>query len=358
MKIKKIAAAALALALITPVSSSFAEGKKGVYIGFVDGFNFTDDSDISGTGVSTEADFDKGAIYIPAVGYRYGNGFRTEFEGAYRKNSVDDLSGALNGTGRVKAKSLMANLLYDIDLNSHFNKRSRFMPYIGAGVGMARVDFDGVRPVGGVRIDDEDDVFAYQGIAGVSYWLSEALEIALEYRYFATQDPDLRTAAGVNVESEYSNHGALFGLRWNFGGPRKVAQVDRPMPVAQPVATPVVAPKPAKPALPKTFIVFFDWDASTLTPEATRILTEAAAYVQSSGSVRIEATGHADKSGSAVYNMGLSERRAAAVEAKLVALGIGSDEIGTVAKGETDPLVPTADGVREPQNRRVEILLK
>lgn len=351
MKIKNIAAAALAMALIMPVSSSFAEEKKGVYIGFVDGFNFTTDSDISGPAISTEADFDKGAVYVPAIGYRYGNGLRTEFEGAYRKNSVDDLSGVLNGTGRVKAKSLMANLIYDFNLNS------RFMPYIGAGAGMARVDFDGVRPVGGVRIDDEDDVFAYQGIAGVSYWLSDALELALEYRYFATQDPDLRTAAGVNVESEYSNHGALFGLRWNFGGPRKMAQAE-PMPVAQPIAAPAPAPEPVKPALPKTFIVFFDWDQSVLTPEATRILTEAAAYAQSSGSVRIEATGHADKSGSAVYNMGLSERRAAAVQAKLVALGIGADEIGTIAKGETDPLVPTADGVREPQNRRVEILLK
>lgn len=67
------------------------------------------------------------------------------------------------------------------------------------------------------------------------------------------------------------------------------------------------------------------------------------------------ATGHTDTSGSAIYNEDLSERRATAVKDALVLQGIPADSITTVGKGKTDPLVPTEDGVREPQNRRVEI---
>ncbi|MDY0240902.1 MAG: OmpA family protein, partial [Rhodospirillaceae bacterium] len=57
------------------------------------------------------------------------------------------------------------------------------------------------------------------------------------------------------------------------------------------------------------------------------------------------------------YNMALSLRRANAVKAELVKLGIPANEISVVGKGKADPLVPTADGVREPQNRRVQINL-
>ena len=71
---------------------------------------------------------------------------------------------------------------------------------------------------------------------------------------------------------------------------------------------------------------------------------------------RINLTGHADRAGSDAYNVRLSQRRAEAVKAELVRLGFNANDISVVAKGEADPLVPTADGVREPKNRRVEIL--
>jgi outer membrane protein OmpA-like peptidoglycan-associated protein len=68
-------------------------------------------------------------------------------------------------------------------------------------------------------------------------------------------------------------------------------------------------------------------------------------------------TGHADRSGSDAYNMALSLRRANAVKDQLVREGIAANQIVVVGRGESQPLVPTADGVREPQNRRVEIVL-
>ncbi len=77
---------------------------------------------------------------------------------------------------------------------------------------------------------------------------------------------------------------------------------------------------------------------------------------RSLGNVRIVTTGHTDLSGSAAYNQGLSQRRADAVRAEQVRLGLTGYDIQTVARGESDPLVATPDGVREPQNRRVQIV--
>ncbi|MBR0674699.1 OmpA family protein [Roseomonas alkaliterrae] len=73
---------------------------------------------------------------------------------------------------------------------------------------------------------------------------------------------------------------------------------------------------------------------------------------------RIEVNGHTDTSGPARYNQGLSERRAAAVAAELVRLGVPRHEIVTRGLGQTQPMVPTPDNTREPQNRRVEIVLR
>ena len=72
--------------------------------------------------------------------------------------------------------------------------------------------------------------------------------------------------------------------------------------------------------------------------------------------VKITLTGHADRSGPAGYNQRLSVRRANAAKAVLVQLGVDAKNITAIGKGETQPLVPTADGVREPRNRRVEIM--
>ena len=113
----------------------------------------------------------------------------------------------------------------------------------------------------------------------------------------------------------------------------------------------VVAPAP----IPGPFIVFFDWDRSDITPEAASILDNAAAAYQQTGSANVTLAGNADKSGSDQYNVGLSQRRADAVRSYMVGRGIPDGTISTEAFGEGRPLVETADGVREPQNRRVEI---
>lgn len=105
------------------------------------------------------------------------------------------------------------------------------------------------------------------------------------------------------------------------------------------------------------YLVFFDWNKSTLTAAGRSVVAEAAAAYQGAGQAQIEVVGHTDTSGSASYNLKLSERRADTVRAELVRLGVPATSIATIGRGQDDLLVPTADFVREPQNRRVEIVL-
>ena len=116
-------------------------------------------------------------------------------------------------------------------------------------------------------------------------------------------------------------------------------------------------PPPPPVAAPQSFMVFFDWDRSNLSQQAVQTIGQAAAAFKSRGSARITATGHTDTSGPESYNMALSLRRANAVKNELVRQGVPADAITVIGKGESNPLVATGDGVREPQNRRVEIVM-
>jgi outer membrane protein OmpA-like peptidoglycan-associated protein len=119
---------------------------------------------------------------------------------------------------------------------------------------------------------------------------------------------------------------------------------------------PPAAPPPPPPV--RNFLVFFDFDKSTLTPRAMDIVKEAARVAKSGQSAKVTCTGHTDTVGPARYNMALSLRRASAVKDALVREGVAAGTIAVVGRGEESLLVPTKEGVREPQNRRVEILVQ
>jgi iron complex outermembrane receptor protein len=137
-------------------------------------------------------------------------------------------------------------------------------------------------------------------------------------------------------------------LAYNWGAPP-------PPPAEMPVPPPPVAPAPI-PA--RTYLVFFDWDRADLTARAKQIVASAAEASTHVATTQIEVNGYTDLSGTAAYNQKLSVRRAMTVKAELVHDGVAANEIDIHGFGETHPLVPTAKGVREPQNRRVEIILK
>jgi OOP family OmpA-OmpF porin len=195
-------------------------------------------------------------------------------------------------------------------------------------------------------VNGHTDAFAYQVIAGAEYGFTPALKLGLDYRYFSAQDAKYGGAAFLKV-GDYDEHSILFTVRYSFGSPPPaVAQV----PPAQP------APPPAQAA--RNYTVYFDFDRSDITPDAKPILQRAASDAKAGNATRIQVTGHTDRSGPDSYNQKLSERRAASVKAELIRDGVPANEIVTVGRGESDPAVPTPDGVREPRNRRVVIELQ
>jgi OmpA-OmpF porin, OOP family len=119
---------------------------------------------------------------------------------------------------------------------------------------------------------------------------------------------------------------------------------------------PAAAPPP--PPAPPTFMVFFDWDRSNLSSQALNTIQQAATAFKTRGAARVTATGHTDTSGPEAYNMALSLRRANAVKDALVRNGVPAQAITVIGMGEKGLLVQTGDGVREPQNRRVEIVIQ
>lgn len=132
----------------------------------------------------------------------------------------------------------------------------------------------------------------------------------------------------------------------------------RPPPPPPPAYGPAPAAAPAPLASQgRSFRVFFEFDKATLSREGERVVREAADTYRRTGAARIEVTGYTDLSGTPRYDLGLSQRRAATVRAALVAQGIPANSIAERWRGKDDPLVHTADGVREPRNRRVDIVL-
>jgi outer membrane protein OmpA-like peptidoglycan-associated protein len=132
----------------------------------------------------------------------------------------------------------------------------------------------------------------------------------------------------------------------------------RPPPPPPPVygPAPTAAPAPLA-SQARSFRVFFEFDKASLSREAERIVREAADAYRRTGTARVEVVGYTDLSGTRQYDLGLSQRRAQSVRAALVAQGVPVNSITQRWRGKDDPLVATPDGVREPQNRRVDIVI-
>ena len=98
--------------------------------------------------------------------------------------------------------------------------------------------------------------------------------------------------------------------------------------------------------------MFFEWDKSDITPDASSILDNAITQYQNCGNAQVMLAGHADRSGSDAYNVALSQRRADSVKAYMTAHAIPAGVISTEAFGESRPLVATADGGNDEKKRR------
>ncbi len=280
------------------------------------------------------------------LGYAFQNGFRLEGELGHRFNQIEPTP-TIDAGGDVHAWSAMANLFYD------FNRGGRLEPYIGIGVGAARINqgaVDAVPPPTFIA-DGEDTVLAYQGIVGFAVGLGEQWDLDVGYRYFVADGAEYQRTANTG-ESDYEHQALTVGLRYQF------ASAAPPLPPV--VQQPPPPPPPVQPATAcptSEFVVYFEWDRSNLNQAALETIDAAVNRARQCNVGGIVVVGHTDTSGSPTYNQGLSERRASVVRDALVARGIGAGSIQTQARGEGDLARPTRDGVREPLNRRTAVTI-
>lgn len=187
-------------------------------------YTMADDFDFRVAPGSIATELDDGWGFGAALGTRLGqqaaaSHWRVEGELTFRSNDVD--SHSLNGgaplagaTGKVESTAIMLNALYDLTTGG------AFVPYAGGGVGLAMIDAKnfGVSTIPAV-LDDDDTVLAYQLIAGAGYRLSPGTELFAEYRWFATESPDVTTSAAtgaVDTSIDYQTNNIMVGARFNF----------------------------------------------------------------------------------------------------------------------------------------------
>jgi OOP family OmpA-OmpF porin len=353
MKFRLALAAATCLAL--PIVAH-AQPVTGPYVNIGAGTTILNPTNVS---VPQNANNGSRALYretysgVAGAGYGFGDGFRVELEGDYFRNTAhkfDNNDGTQTPvTGAQKTYGAMANVYYDISVGLPI------FPYVGAGVGYQWSKLNTDIRSGNATIAGTYGSIAYNVIGGVAYPIPmvPGLSLTAEYRFMQTtaNKKFLASYNGVPVTSvkfgQQSSHTFLLGLRYQIFPPAPPAPPPAPVPVAAP------APAPAK-----TYLVFFDWDKYNLTPRALDIIAQAASDSKSQSTTTIAVNGYTDTSGTPVYNQGLSVRRAKAVAAQLVTDGVPESEITAQGFGDTDLLVPTGPGVREPQNRRVQIVLQ
>ena len=346
----------------------YIEGAGGVMI--VEDVQF----DINGNLNNAEAGYDVGYDFGASVGHDFGI-FRLEAEASYRAADADTLSAGSLGipaiatrtqfqstfpaAGEINMLSFMLNGMFD------FGPDDGLQGFVGGGIGVARVDVEGtINTTGPGFINDSDTGLAWQLLAGVRAPLSDNWDVGLRYRYFNAEDVNLVDTRGFDLVSDVKSHSILGTITNNFGGapepievapppPPPVAVVPPPPP---PVTRPPVAPPPAPPPCNTgPYIVFFDFDESAITAEAANTLDQAVSAYANCGTASVMLAGHTDRAGSVRYNIGLAERRNTAVATYLTGKGIPGSRISSAALGESQPRVDTPDGVREQENRRVEV---
>jgi outer membrane protein OmpA-like peptidoglycan-associated protein/opacity protein-like surface antigen len=400
---------AIAAALSTTVLAGPALARDGaIYIGGDFGAMIVEDSEVSFTPGNTagsvgnvQIGFDEGFDGSGFIGYDFG-AFRLEAEVSYKQADTEELitSGIVlpgttgttglftGGNGDVSVLSGMINGLLD------FGDEDGLSGFVGGGAGMAKVDVNGVNAFTntGLVLDDSDTRFAWQVLAGVRQALSPNVDIHLKYRFFNVDDLEMVGFGGRAAAVDLRTHSLVGGITFNFGGPRiaeclapnfldasgvctappvqivcppgtqlsgdACVAIERPPEVMYtdcPDGTRVVQGQPCPAIAIPPAIVFFDWDKDVLTDQARNTLNNVAENYRRGGQTQVVLAGHADRSGSDAYNAGLSQRRANRVRDYLVTQGVPGGSMTTQAFGEERPRVETADGVREPDNRRVEI---
>jgi len=332
------------------------------------------------------ARYDSGFNAGGRLGIQYGP-LRVEEEYSYRHNGLSSF-GAFFGPnsntlfqGQRNTNSIMTNFIYDFTIGWPVT------PHIGFGIGaLENVDSISLNPVtlaglprttvsgpggvigvigattpfpsptlGGTFLKQSTWNFGYQAIAGFRYDINPLLAFDLDYRYLASTQPTFSPNKGVAPFPPFGFQGSFVKYTSGYNTQNIVASLTMKF-GAPPAPPPPAPPAPPPPPTHQVYLVFFDWDKYNITPEGQQIIQLAANQYHSGGHVTLQVTGYTDTTGSAGYNQRLSERRANAVAAALERLGVPRSDMVVAGRGMNDLRVPTPPGVREPQNRRVEIV--
>ena len=402
MKAILMAGAALAAALAT--TGAQAAQPDGFYAAIDGGYHEANNGGIhtrssanafDGVPYEFKFSYDNSFAGFARLGYQLQPHWRVEIEGSYRDGGLSAVRGSSNRavpnslcnpgvvrsaanptcgdpTGHLDAYSGMGNVIYDILPNSKID------PFVGVGVGISYLDtkvngqFNAIPgaitaanpAIQNLNVDNSSTSFAYQALAGLTYHVTDRLSVDATYRYFRTADQKFNSVGSApggiqpgTFRGHYDDSSASLGVRWNFG-PEAAPPPPPPPPPGPPPPPPPPTEAPPPPAAApeaRQFVVYFPFDQSILTTDAQAVVQAAANYATQGAATRIVVVGHTDTSGSARYNVRLSERRARTVADALVGLGVSQGVLAVDWKGKTDLAVQTPDGVKEPLNRRATI---
>jgi OOP family OmpA-OmpF porin len=287
-------------------------------------------------------------IYGARLGYNFTKHFGIEAAGEFIRTNVDDKTIRGYKEGQFRSPMDTVDLtLYHLDAVYHFMPDGRFNPFVVVGFGGAHY-----QPVISTK-----DMAAFNVGIGAKYWLTDNIALRVDVKdYMVTEI----------FQETYHNVGVTFGISFAFGGTAKPA----PAPVAKYEPVPEPTPPPPKPKVEETVIILaaepkveekvvavvaetkaeekviilafedvhFDFDKSTLKPEAQTILKRNIQLLKDNPKTKVRIAGYTSASGTEAYNQALSERRAYAVRAYLVNEGvITPDRLSTIGYGETNP---------------------
>jgi opacity protein-like surface antigen len=188
----------------------------GFYGQFWGGVNLAKDAELAfnPTGIVAAThtdvfDYEIGWTAGAAVGHQWSSGMAIEFEASHRANDVDthrDILATSNAEGDIGIWAFFSNAYY------RFNCCQCIVPYLGVGIGIARLSIDNTSPSDAV-IDDNDSSFVWQGIVGASYCVCDCWDLFLEYRFFDLPNTEWRTPT-YRIESDFRAQQLQVGIRW------------------------------------------------------------------------------------------------------------------------------------------------
>jgi OOP family OmpA-OmpF porin len=278
-------------------------------------------------------------IYGGRLGYNFTKYFGVEVAGEFIRTNVDDTIKFDNTEGQFGYPMDRVDFYsYHIDAVLHLIPDGIFNPFIVAGFGGAHYS---------PSISNGGDMSAFNVGIGAKLWLADNIALRFDVQdYMVTEI----------FQETYHNIGVTAGIVFAFGGKAKPEPVAKYEPIAQPAPAPekvvILASEPqveekvmVAAAEPKIIVlafedVHFDFDKSTLKPEAQTILKRNIQLLKDNPNAKVRIAGYTSAHGTEEYNQKLSERRAKAVEEYLINEGIiAPDRLTMIGYGETNPAV-------------------